>query len=134
MPKDLIYIDDEDASPSTESSDSTLLPTAVASRNQSSRSRASANAGTKGGSTTMVKTGNSKPVKLKEQVEVAQQQTSSSTSDVSRTAQSPQPVQHTQLFRTVQVMQPLQPITEEQAPATSNVPDEPLNPSVQNVR
>ncbi|XP_057265677.1 ETS-related transcription factor Elf-1 [Pezoporus wallicus] len=134
MPKDLIYIDDEDASPSTESSDSTLLPTAVASRNQSSRSRASANAGTKGGSTTVVKTGNSKPVKLKEQVEIAQQQTSSSTSEVSRTTQSPQPVQHTQLFRTVQVMQPLQPITEEQAPATSNVPDEPLNPSVQNVR
>ncbi|XP_010019966.1 PREDICTED: ETS-related transcription factor Elf-1 isoform X2 [Nestor notabilis] len=134
MPKDLIYIDDEDASPSTESSDSTLLPTAAASRNQSSRSRASANTGTKGGSTTLVKTGSSKPAKLKEQVEIAQQQTPSSTSEVSRTTQSPQPVHPTQLFRTVQVMQPLQPVTEEQAPATSNVPDEPLNPSVQNVR
>ncbi|XP_074671677.1 ETS-related transcription factor Elf-1 isoform X1 [Strix aluco] len=134
MPKDLIYIDDEDASPSTESSDSTLLSTPVANRNQSSRSRASANAGTKGGSTTVLKTGNSKPAKLKEQVEVEQQQTPGLTSEVLRTMQSPQPVYPTQLFRTVHVMQPLQSLTEGHAAVTSNVPDETLNPSVQNIR
>ncbi|XP_074768417.1 ETS-related transcription factor Elf-1 [Athene noctua] len=134
MPKDLIYIDDEDASPSTESSDSTLLSTPAANRNQSSRSRASANAGTKGGSTTMLKTGNSKPAKLKEHVEVEQQQTPGLTSEVLRTMQSPQPVYPTQLFRTVHVMQPLQSLTEGHAAVTSNVPDETLNPSVQNIR
>ncbi|XP_064501694.1 ETS-related transcription factor Elf-1 [Pseudopipra pipra] len=134
MPKDLIYIDDEDASPSTESSDSTLLSTAVANRNQSSRTRASANAGTKGGSTAMLKTGNAKPAKLKEHVEVGQQQTPGLTSEVLRTMQSPQPVQSTQLFRTVHVMQPLQPLTEGHAAVTSNVPDESLNSSVQNIR
>lgn len=134
MPKDLVYIDDEDASPSTESSDSTLLSTPVASRNQSSRSRASANAGTKGGSTTMLKTGNLKPAKLKEHVEVVQQQTPGLTSEVLRTMQSPQPVHPTQLFRTVHVMQPLQSLTEGHAAVTSNVPDETLNPSVQNIR
>ncbi|XP_014141510.2 ETS-related transcription factor Elf-1 [Falco biarmicus] len=134
MPKDLVYIDDEDASPSTESSDSTLLSTAAANRNQSSRSRASANAGTKGGSTTVLKTGNSKPAKLKEHVEVAQQQTPGLTSEVLRTMQSPQPVHPTQLFRTVHVMQPLQSLPEGHAAVTSSVPDETLNPSVQNIR
>ncbi|XP_009645006.1 ETS-related transcription factor Elf-1 [Egretta garzetta] len=134
MPKDLVYIDDEDASPSTESSDSTLLSTPVANRNQSSRSRASANTGTKGGSATVLKTGNSKPAKLKEHVEVAQQQTPGLTSEVLRTMQSPQPVYPTQLFRTVHVMQPLQPLTEGHAAVTSNAPDETLNPSVQNIR
>ncbi|NXM31999.1 ELF1 factor, partial [Oxyruncus cristatus] len=136
MPKDLIYIDDEDASPSTESSDSALLSTAtaVANRNQSSRTRASANAGTKGGSTAVLKTGNTKPAKLKEHVEVGQQQTPGLTSEVLRTMQSPQPVQSTQLFRTVHVMQPLQPLTEGHAAVTSNVPDESLNSSVQNIR
>ncbi|XP_010292208.1 PREDICTED: ETS-related transcription factor Elf-1 isoform X2 [Phaethon lepturus] len=134
MPKDLIYIDDEDASPSTESSDSTLLSTPVANRNQSSRSRASANAGTKGGSATALKTGNSKPAKLKEHVEAVQQQTPGLTSEVLRTMQSPQPVHPTQLFRTVHVMQPLQSLTEGHAAVTSNVPDETLNPSVQNIR
>ncbi|NWQ67608.1 ELF1 factor, partial [Neopipo cinnamomea] len=134
MPKDLIYIDDEDASPSTESSDSTLLSTAVANRNQSGRTRASANTGTKGGSTAVLKTGNTKPAKLKEHVEVGQQQTPGLTSEVLRTMQSPQPVQSTQLFRTVHVMQPLQPLTEGHTAVTSNVPDESLNSSVQNIR
>ncbi|KAJ7427278.1 ETS-related transcription factor Elf-1 [Willisornis vidua] len=134
MPKDLIYIDDEDASPSTESSDSTLLSTAVTNRNQSSRTRASANTGTKGGSAAVLKTGNPKPAKLKEHVEVGQQQTPGLTSEVLRTMQSPQPVHPTQLFRTVHVMQPLQPLTEGHAAVTSNVPDESLNSSVQNIR
>ncbi|KAK4829084.1 hypothetical protein QYF61_002028 [Mycteria americana] len=134
MPKDLVYIDDEDASPSTESSDSTLLSTPVANRNQSSRSRASANTGTKGGSTTVLKTGNSKPAKLKEHIEIVQQQTPGLTSEVLRTMQSPQPVHPTQLFRTVHVMQPLQSLAEGHAAVTSNIPDETLNPSVQSIR
>ncbi|XP_075278634.1 ETS-related transcription factor Elf-1 [Opisthocomus hoazin] len=134
MPKDLIYIDDEDASPSAESSDSTLLSTPVANRNQSSRSRASANGGTKAGSTAVLKTGNSKPAKLKEHVEVVHQQTPGLTSEVLRTMQSPQPVYPTQLFRTVHVMQPLQSLTEGHTAVTSNVPDETLSPSVQNIR
>ncbi|KAM6291585.1 ETS-related transcription factor Elf-1 [Porphyrio hochstetteri] len=134
MPKDLIYIDDEDASPSTESSDSSLLSTPAASRNQPSRSRASANAGAKGGSTAALKTGNSKPAKLKEHVEVVQQQTPGLTSEVLRTMQSPQPVYPTQLFRTVHVMQPLQSLAEGHAAVTSSAPEETLSPSVQNIR
>ncbi|NWI08274.1 ELF1 factor, partial [Crypturellus soui] len=134
MPKDLVYIDDEDASPSAESSDSTLLSTPVANRSQSSRSRASANVGTKGGSTTVLKTGNPKPTKLKEHVEVTQQQALGLTSEVLRTMQSAQPPYPTQLFRTVHVMQPLQSLAEGHAAVTSNVPDETLSPSVQNIR
>ncbi|NWR73746.1 ELF1 factor, partial [Centropus unirufus] len=135
MPKDLIYIDDEDASPSTESSDSTLLSTPVANRTPSSRSRSSANAGTKAGSSAALKPGNSKPAKLKEHVEVVQQQQAPGlTSEVLRTMQSPQPVHPTQLFRTLHVMQPLQPLTEGHAAGSSNVPDETVNPSVQNIR
>ncbi|XP_054256443.1 ETS-related transcription factor Elf-1 [Indicator indicator] len=134
MPKDLIYIDDEEASPSTESSDSSLLSTPVANRNQSSRSRSSANAGTKGGSATVLKTGNSKPAKLKEHIEVVQQQMPGLTSEVLRTMQSPQPVYPTQLYRTVHVMQPLQSLPEGHAAVASNVPEETLNPSVQNIR
>ncbi|NXS96978.1 ELF1 factor, partial [Jacana jacana] len=134
MPKDLVYIDDEDASPSTEPSDSSLLSTPVASRNQSSRSRSSANAGAKGGSTAVLKTGNSKAAKLKEHVEVVQQQTPDLASEVLRTMQSPQPVYPTQLFRTVHVMQPLQSLTEGHAAVASNVSDETLNPAVQNIR
>ncbi|NXO03765.1 ELF1 factor, partial [Rhinopomastus cyanomelas] len=133
MPKDLIYIDDEDASPSAESSDATLLSTPVTNRNQSNRSRVSANVGTKGGSAAVLKTGSSKPAKLKEPVEVVQQQAGLA-SEVLRTMQSPQPVYPTQLFRTVHVMQPLQSLHEGHAAVTSNAPDETLNPSVQNIR
>ncbi|NXY84412.1 ELF1 factor, partial [Alcedo cyanopectus] len=134
MPKDLIYIDDEDGSPSTESSDSALLSTPVANRTQSGRSRAAANAGTKGGSATVLKTGNSKPAKLKEQLEVVQQQPPGLASEVLRTMQSPQAVHPTQLFRTVHVMQPLQPLPEGHAAVGGSGPDEALNPSVQNIR
>ncbi|XP_008935251.1 PREDICTED: ETS-related transcription factor Elf-1 isoform X2 [Merops nubicus] len=134
MPKDLVYIDDEDASPSTESSESSLLSTPVANRNQSSRSRASANTGTKGGSTTVLKTGSSKPAKLKEHAEVAQQQTPALTSEVLRTMQSPQPVYPTQLFRTLHVMQPLQPLPEGHGAVASSVPEDTLSPSVQSIR
>ncbi|XP_067419286.1 ETS-related transcription factor Elf-1 isoform X1 [Emydura macquarii macquarii] len=134
MPKDLIYIDDEDPSPSTESSDSSLLSTSVTNRNQSGRSRASSNTGTRGGSATVLKTtGNSKSSKLKEPVEVVQQQIPGFASEVLRTMQSAQPVHPTQLFRTVHVMQPVQTITEGHATVTSNMHDETLNSSVQNI-
>ncbi|XP_073201954.1 ETS-related transcription factor Elf-1 isoform X1 [Lepidochelys kempii] len=135
MPKDLIYIDDEDPSPSTESSDSSLLSTTVTNRNQSGRSRASSNTGTRGGSTTVLKTtGNSKSTKLKDPVEVVQQQIPGFTTDVLRTMQSAQPIHPTQLFRTVHVMQPVQSITEGHATVASNMQDETLHSSVQNIR
>ncbi|CAM5073750.1 unnamed protein product [Natator depressus] len=135
MPKDLIYIDDEDPSPSTESSDSSLLSTTVTNRNQSGRSRASSNTGTRGGSTTVLKTtGNSKSTKLKDPVEVVQQQIPGFTTDVLRTMQSAQPIHPTQLFRTVHVMQPVQSIAEGHATVASNMQDETLHSSVQNIR
>uniref|UniRef100_A0A452GRM9 ETS domain-containing protein n=1 Tax=Gopherus agassizii TaxID=38772 RepID=A0A452GRM9_9SAUR len=134
MPKDLIYIDDEDQSPSTESSDSSLLSTTATNRNQSGRSKAS-NTGTRGGSTTVLKTtGNSKSTKLKEPVEAVQQQIPGFASDVLRTMQSAQSIHPTQLFRTVHVMQPVQSITEGHATVTSNVQDDTLHSSVQNIR
>ncbi|XP_019385372.1 PREDICTED: ETS-related transcription factor Elf-1 isoform X1 [Crocodylus porosus] len=134
MPKDLIYIDDEDPSPSNEPSDSSFLSSTAANRNQSGRSRASSNTGTKGGSTPGLKTGNSKSTKLKEYIEGVQQQTPSLPSEVLRTVQPAQQIHPTQLFRTVHVMQPVQSITEGHAAVTSNIQDETLNSSVHNIR
>ncbi|XP_025890280.1 ETS-related transcription factor Elf-1 [Nothoprocta perdicaria] len=134
MPKDLVYIDDEDASPSTESSDSTLLSTPAANRNQSSRSRASANVGTKAGATPVSKAGSAKAARPKEPAEAARAQAPGVAPDGARTVQPPQAVFPTQLFRTVHVMQPLQALTEGHAAVTRSVPEETLNPSVQNMR
>uniref|UniRef100_A0A8D0GJK9 E74 like ETS transcription factor 1 n=1 Tax=Sphenodon punctatus TaxID=8508 RepID=A0A8D0GJK9_SPHPU len=135
MPKDLIYIDDEDPSPSTESSDSPLLSSAVVNRNQSGRSKASSNTGTRGGSAAVLKTpGNSKSTKLKEQAEVMQQQLPNLTSEVFRTMQTTQPVHPTQLYRTVHVMQPMQSIADGHSVVASHLQDETLNSSVQNIR
>ncbi|XP_006777000.1 PREDICTED: ETS-related transcription factor Elf-1 isoform X2 [Myotis davidii] len=128
MPKDLIYIDDEDPSSSIESSDPSLSATTTSSRNQAGRSRVSSSPGIKGGATTVLKPGNSKATKTKDPVEVAQP------SEVLRTVQPTQSAYPTQLFRTVHVVQPVQAVPEGEAAIISCVQDETLNSSVQSIR
>ncbi|XP_035582417.1 ETS-related transcription factor Elf-1 isoform X2 [Zalophus californianus] len=128
MPKDLIYIDDEDPGSSIESSDPSLSSTTTSSRNQASRSRVSSSPGMKGGATTVLKPGNSKATKPKDPVEVAQP------SEVLRTVQPTQSPYPTQLFRTIHVVQPVQAVPEGEAGVTSSVQDETLHSSVQSIR
>lgn len=128
MPKDLIYIDDEDPSSSIESSDPSLPATTTSSRNQAGRSRVSSSPGIKGGATTVLKPGNSKATKTKDPVEVAQP------SEVLRTVQPTQSAYPTQLFRTVHVVQPVQAVPDGEAAIISCVQDETLNSSVQSIR
>lgn len=129
MPKDLIYVDDEDPSSSMESSDPSLTSSTTTSvRNQASRSRVSSNPGIKGGATTVLKPGNSKATKPKDPVEVAQP------SEVLRTVQPTQPPYPTQLFRTIHVVQPVQSVAEGDSTITSSMQDETLNSSIQSIR
>lgn len=128
MPKDLIYIDDEDPSSSIESSDPSLSSTTTSSRNQAGRSRVSSSSGIKGGATTILKPGNSKATKPKDPVEASQ------SAEALRTVQSTQPPYPTQLFRTVHVVQPVQAVPEGDAAVISCVQDETLNSSVQSIR
>ncbi|XP_007441085.1 ETS-related transcription factor Elf-1 [Python bivittatus] len=136
MPKDLIYIDDDDPNSSIDSPDSSLLSTPVANRNQAGKSKASSNTGSKGsGSTAILKIPvNAKSSKLKQPLETVQQPLPPMTSEVLRTMQSTQPVHPTQLYRTVHLMQSVQPIQEGHTAVTNNLLDETLNPSVQNIR
>ncbi|XP_043853818.1 ETS-related transcription factor Elf-1 isoform X1 [Dromiciops gliroides] len=134
MPKDLIYIDDEDPSSSLESSDPSLLSsTTTSSRNQPSKSRVSSNPGIKGGSTTVLKPGNSKSAKPKEPGEATQTQLSGLSPEIVRTVQSSQSPHPVRLFRTVHLMQPIQAVPEGQGAVTSPVQDETLNSSLQNI-
>uniref|UniRef100_A0A8C3VEM4 E74 like ETS transcription factor 1 n=1 Tax=Catagonus wagneri TaxID=51154 RepID=A0A8C3VEM4_9CETA len=126
MPKDLIYIDDEDPGSSIESSDPSLSSTTTSSRNQPSRSKGSSSPGTKGGATSVLKPGNSKAAKPKHPVEAAQP------SEVVRTMQPTQTPYPTQLFRTIHVVQPVQAVPEGEA--TTSVQDETLSSSVQSIR
>ncbi|XP_044932548.1 ETS-related transcription factor Elf-1 isoform X2 [Mustela putorius furo] len=128
MPKDLIYIDDEDPGSSIESADPSLSSAATSSRNQTSRSRVSSSPGIKGGATTVLKPGNPKATKPKDPVEVAQP------SEVLRTVQPTASPYPTQLFRTIHVVQPVQAVPEGEASTTSSVQDETLNSSVQSIR
>nr|XP_020735434.1 ETS-related transcription factor Elf-1 isoform X1 [Odocoileus virginianus texanus]XP_020735435.1 ETS-related transcription factor Elf-1 isoform X1 [Odocoileus virginianus texanus]XP_020735437.1 ETS-related transcription factor Elf-1 isoform X1 [Odocoileus virginianus texanus] len=126
MPKDLIYIDDEDPSCSIESSDPSLPSTTTSSRNPASRSKASSSPGMKGGTTTVLKPGNAKAAKPKDAMEAAQP------SEALRTVQSTQTPYPTQLFRTIHVVQPAQAVPE--AGAASSMPEETINPSVPSIR
>ncbi|XP_025779361.1 ETS-related transcription factor Elf-1 isoform X3 [Herpailurus yagouaroundi] len=128
MPKDLIYIDDEDPGSSIESSDPSLSSTTTSSRSQASRSRVSSSPGIKGGATTVLKPGNSKATKPKDPAEAAQP------SEVLRTVQPAQSPYPTQLFRTIHVVQPVQAVPEGEATVTSSMQDETLNSSVQSIR
>lgn len=127
MPKDLIYIDDEGPSSSTESSDQSLSSTTTSSRNQANRTRVSSSPGIKGGATTILKPGNPKVAKPKDTVEVGQP------SEVLRTVQPSQTPYPTQLFRTVHVVQPVQAIPEE-ATITSSMQEEAAGSSAQGIR
>lgn len=130
MPKDLIYIDDEDPSSSIESSDPSLSATSTttSSRNQGGRSRVSSSPGIKGGATTVLKPGHCKATKSKDPVEVTQP------SEVLRTVQATQSPYPTQLLRTVHVVQPVRTVPEGEAALISCVQDETLNSSVQSIR
>ncbi|KAM4864432.1 ETS-related transcription factor Elf-1 isoform X2 [Urocitellus parryii] len=127
MPKDLIYIDDEDPSSSIESSDPSLSSSTTSSRNQASRSRVSSSPGIKG-ATTVLKPGSSKATKPKDPIEVTQP------SEVLRTMQPSQSPYPTQLFRTVHVVQPVQAVAEGEATVTNSMQEETLNSSVQSIR
>ncbi|EDL35763.1 ETS-related transcription factor Elf-1 isoform 1 [Mus musculus] len=127
MPKDLIYIDDEDPSSSIESSDQSLSSTTASSRNQANRSRVSSSPGIKGGAATILKPGNSKAANPKDPVEVGQP------SEVLRTVQPSQAPYPTQLFRTVHVVQPVQAVPEE-ATIASTMQEEAANSSVPSIR
>ncbi|XP_052588600.1 ETS-related transcription factor Elf-1 isoform X3 [Peromyscus californicus insignis] len=128
MPKDLIYIDDEDPSSSIESSDFSLSPTTTSSRNQANRSRVSSSPGIKGGAATILKPGNSKATKPKDPMEAGQP------SEVVRTVQSSQAPYPTQLFRTIHVVQPVQAVPEGEATITSTMQEETANSSIQSIR
>lgn len=128
MPKDLIYIDDEDPSSSIESSDQSLASTATPSRNQANRSRVSSSPGIKGGATTVLKPGTSKAAKAKDPMEFGQP------SEALRTVQPSQAPYPTQLFRTVHVVQPVQAVPEGDAAVTSTLQDEAANSSVPSIR
>ncbi|XP_036997147.2 ETS-related transcription factor Elf-1 isoform X2 [Artibeus jamaicensis] len=127
MPKDLIYIDDEDPSSSIESSDPSLSATTTSSRNQGGRSRVSSSPGIKGANT-VLKPGHCKATKSKDPVEVTQP------SEVLRTVQAAQSPYPTQLLRTVHVVQPVHTVPEGEAALISCVQDETLNSSVQSIR
>lgn len=127
MPKDLIYIDDEDPGSSIESSDQSLSSTTASSRNQANRSRVSSSPGIKGGAATILKPGNSKAANPKDPVEVGQP------SEVLRTVQPSQAPYPTQLFRTVHVVQPVQAVPEE-ATIASTMQEEAANSSVPSIR
>ncbi|MEJ1280543.1 E74-like factor 1 [Cricetulus griseus] len=128
MPKDLIYIDDEDPSSSIESSDPSLSSTTTSSRNQANRSRVSSSPGIKGGATAVLKPGNSKAPKPKDPVEATQ------ASEVLRTVQPSQAPYPTQLFQTVHVVQPVQAVSEGDTTITSTMQEETANSSVQSIR
>ncbi|KAJ6661686.1 hypothetical protein lerEdw1_013208 [Lerista edwardsae] len=135
MPKDLVYIDDDDPSSSTNAPDSSLFSTPISNRNQVSRTKASSNTGPREGSTAVLKIPvNSKAAKLKQPMETMQQQLPNMASDVLRTMQSTHPVHPTQLYRTVHLMPPMQSIPEGHTGVANNTQDETLNPSVQNIR
>ncbi|XP_066477969.1 ETS-related transcription factor Elf-1 [Tiliqua scincoides] len=135
MPKDLIYIDDDDPSSSSNSTDSSLFSTPVANRNQVSRTKASSNTGPRGGSTAVLKIPvNSNSAKLKQPMEIVQQQLPNMASDMLRTVQSSHPVHPTQLYRTVHLMPPMQSIPEGHTGVANNTQDETMNSSVQSIR
>ncbi|XP_049634738.1 ETS-related transcription factor Elf-1 [Suncus etruscus] len=127
MPKDVIYIDDEDPSSSVASPDSSLSSTTTSNRNQQNRSRGSSSPAIKG-VTAVLKPGNSKVAKSKDPGEVTQ------TPEILRTVQPTQSSFPTQLFRTIHVVQPVQAVPEGEATGTNNVQDETLNSSVQSIR
>lgn len=127
MPKDVIYIDDEDPSSSVASPDSSLSSTTTSSRNQQNRSRVSSSPAIKG-VTTVLKPGHSKVTKSKDPGEVTQ------TPEILRTVQPTQSSYSTQLFRTIHVVQPVQAVPEGEATGTNNAQDETLNSSVQSIR
>ncbi|KAG9492068.1 hypothetical protein GDO78_000542 [Eleutherodactylus coqui] len=101
MPKDLVYIDEEDSS-SAEYSGNLHSPASTPNRNQARASKVAPNAGPKGSSTTVVKS--PKSSKVKELEEPSQQQLSLLPSDMLRTMTSAQSPHPTQLYRTVHLM------------------------------
>ncbi|XP_048349266.1 ETS-related transcription factor Elf-1 isoform X2 [Sphaerodactylus townsendi] len=132
MPKDLVYIDDDESSSSADSPDTTLLAAPEANRSQVARSRASSNVAPRGGSAAVLKVpGNAKSMKLKQPVESTPQQLPTVASEVLRTMQSAQTVHPTQLYRTVHLMQS---IPEGHTAVTTNMQEETMNPSAQNIR
>ncbi|XP_077200210.1 ETS-related transcription factor Elf-1 isoform X2 [Paroedura picta] len=131
MPKDLIYIDDEESSSSLDSPETTLLSVPAANRNQAGRSKVPSSMEPRGGSAALLKMpGSAKSTKPKQQVETAQHPLPAVAPEVLRTMQSAQAVHPTQLYRTVHLMQS---IPEGHTAMTNNMQEETVNPA-QNIR
>ncbi|XP_068123908.1 ETS-related transcription factor Elf-1 [Hyperolius riggenbachi] len=125
MPKDLVYIDEEDSSPAeysgSLSSDLPLhSPLSTPNRNQTKTSKGAPNTGSRSSSTTVVKS--PKTSKVKELAEPCQPQMALLPSDMLRTVSPTQTSQPhpTQLYRTVHLM------------SGQVVPDQALTCTVQN--
>ncbi|XP_072266527.1 ETS-related transcription factor Elf-1 isoform X2 [Pyxicephalus adspersus] len=109
MPKDLIYIDEEDSSPAEYSGNlssnlSLHSPVSTPNRNHAKSTKGASNTGPRNSSTTVVKS--PKSSRVKELVEPSQPQVSLLPSDMLGTvtpSQTPQP-HPTQLYRTVHLM------------------------------
>ncbi|XP_040197257.1 ETS-related transcription factor Elf-1 isoform X1 [Rana temporaria] len=125
MPKDLIYIDEEDSSPaeysgSLSSNVSLHSPVSTPNRNHARASKGPSNTGSRNGSTPVLKS--PKSSKVKELVEPSQPQLSLLPSDMLRTVTPTQTsLPHpTQLYRTVHLM------------SGQTVPEEGLTCTIQN--
>ncbi|KAM5181735.1 ETS-related transcription factor Elf-1 isoform 1-T8 [Mantella aurantiaca] len=125
MPKDLIYIDEDDSSPAEYSGSLTSnlslhSPVSSPNRNHAKASKGSSNTGSRNSSTSVVKS--PKTSKVKELVEPSQPQLSLLPSDMLRTVtptHTPQP-HPTQLYRTLHLM------------SGQTVPDQGLTCTIQN--
>ncbi|KAJ1114876.1 hypothetical protein NDU88_003106 [Pleurodeles waltl] len=140
MPKDLVYIDDDDPNPSVESLDSLhaessfLSPTAT-SGHQTDNSRISPNLGMRGAPTTVLKaTGKAQSSEFKE-LEIENKQLTVLSPDMFRTVNTMHTSQQSHpssLYRTLQLLQSGPSVTET---ATDSITrDEPLQSPVHSIR
>lgn len=100
MPKDLVYIDEEDSS-SAEYSGNSHSPVSTTNRNQARASKVAPNAGPRGSATTVVRSPKSSRVK---ELEEPSQQLSLLPSDMLRTISPTHSPHPTHLYRTVHLM------------------------------
>ncbi|XP_069495320.1 ETS-related transcription factor Elf-1 isoform X2 [Ambystoma mexicanum] len=141
MPKDLVYIDDDDPNPSSEPLDSlppesSFISSSVTSGNQTGKSRISPNPGVRGAPTTVLKsTGKATPSEFQELLETDHNQLTVLSSDMLRTVhamQSSQQPHPTQLYQSLHLLQTRQSVTE--ASTDSFIQDDTLQPPVHNIR
>ncbi|XP_030056415.1 ETS-related transcription factor Elf-1 [Microcaecilia unicolor] len=141
MPKDLVYIEDEDAGSSAESSgslssDSALLSsTSSTSRNQGGKARGTSNLGMKGTPTMVLKTtGNARSSKSKDPVEHQLPMVTPEVLRTIKTMQTPLQPHPTHLYRTVHIVQQGPAVPDGHTNIASTSQDEAVPSSVQSIR